>query len=158
MSDSKNSITTVSVRILEKEFQVSCPVGEVDALINNAGIIQPFVKVNELTMEQAKKVMDVNFYGPLALVKAFLPGLLKRPEAHILNVSSMCAYAPVPGQSVYGASKAAIKLLTEGLHSELMETQVGTKRRMPRWLKSFAYFLRRPSSCGGGAVCSSLTP
>lgn len=99
--------------------------GEVDALVNNAGIIQPFVKVNVLTMEQAKKVMDVNFYGPLALVKAFLPGLLKRPEAHILNVSSMGAYAPVPGQSVYGASKAAIKLLTEGLHSELMDTQVG---------------------------------
>jgi NADP-dependent 3-hydroxy acid dehydrogenase YdfG len=50
-------------------------------------------------MEQAKKVMDVNFYGPLALVKAFLPGLLKRPEAHILNVSSMGAYAPVPGHT-----------------------------------------------------------
>ena len=104
---------------------VSKEIGEADALINNAGIIQPFVKVNELTMEQAKKVMDVNFYGPLALVKAFLPGLLKRPEAHILNVSSMGAYAPVPGQSVYGASKAAIKLLTEGLHSELRQTQVG---------------------------------
>jgi short-subunit dehydrogenase len=99
--------------------------GDVDALINNAGIIQPFVKVNDLTLEQAKKVMDVNFYGPLALVKAFLPELLKRPESHILNVSSMGAYAPVPGQSVYGASKAAIKLLTEGLHSELMETEVG---------------------------------
>ena len=99
--------------------------GASDALINNAGIIQPFVKVNELTMDQARKVMEVNFYGPLALVKAFLPGLLKRPEAHILNVSSMGAYAPVPGQSVYGASKAAIKLLTEGLHSVLMDTQVG---------------------------------
>ncbi len=99
--------------------------GAVDALINNAGIIQPFVKVNELTMDQARKVMEVNFYGPLALVKAFLPSLLKRPEAHILNVSSMGAYAPVPGQCVYGASKAAIKLLTEGLHSELMESQVG---------------------------------
>ncbi|MFM5952226.1 MAG: SDR family NAD(P)-dependent oxidoreductase [Micrococcales bacterium] len=104
---------------------VAKTLGEVDALVNNAGIIQPFVKVNELNMEQAKKVMDVNFYGPLALVKAFLPGLLKRPEAHVLNVSSMGAYAPVPGQSVYGASKAAIKLLTEGLHSELMDTNVG---------------------------------
>jgi short-subunit dehydrogenase len=59
------------------------------------------------------------------LIKAFLPELLKRPEAHILNVSSMGAYAPVPGQSVYGASKAAIKLLTEGLRSELISTKVG---------------------------------
>lgn len=112
------SVATLSASV-HKEL------GEVDALINNAGIIQPFVKVNELNMEQAKKVMDVNFYGPLALVKAFLPGLLKRPEAHILNVSSMGAYAPVPGQSVYGASKAAIKLLTEGLRSELMDTNLG---------------------------------
>ena len=61
----------------------------------------------------------------MMLIKAFLPGLLKRPEGHILNVSSMGAYAPVPGQSVYGASKAAIKLLTEGLRSELSSTKVG---------------------------------
>ena len=124
-------VETFLVDITDKNPVASLPqvvinrMGQVDALINNAGIIQPFVKVNELTMDQARKVMDVNFYGPLALVKAFLPGLLKRPEAHILNVSSMGAYAPVPGQSVYGASKAAIKLLTEGLHSELMDTQVG---------------------------------
>ena len=99
--------------------------GGIDGLINNAGIIQPFVRVNELTLEQAKKVMEVNFYGPLSLIKAFLPHLLKKSEAHILNVSSMGAYAPVPGQSVYGASKAAIKLLTEGLRSELTGTSVG---------------------------------
>lgn len=105
--------------------QVAAAVGEVDALINNAGIIQPFVPVNELKLEDAHHVMRVNFDGPLALIKAFLPGLLNRPEAHILNVSSMGAYAPVPGQSVYGASKAAIKLLTEGLRSELMDTKVG---------------------------------
>lgn len=99
--------------------------GQVDALINNAGIIQPFVKVNDLSMKDAMHVMNVNFNGPLMLTKAFLPELLTRPQAHILNVSSMGAYAPVPGQSVYGASKAAIKLFTEGLRSELMGTNVG---------------------------------
>ena len=100
-------------------------VGPVDGLINNAGIIQPFVHVDKLDWKDVEKVMAVNFFGPVALVKAFLPGLKKRPEAHILNVSSMGAYAPVPGQTVYGASKAAIKLFTEGLRSELMETNVG---------------------------------
>jgi NADP-dependent 3-hydroxy acid dehydrogenase YdfG len=98
--------------------------GEIDILINNAGIIQPFVKVEMLEMDAAKKVMNVNFYGPLSMIKAYLPVLLKRPEAHILNVSSMGAYAPVPGQSVYGASKAAVKLLTEGLRSELLDTNI----------------------------------
>ena len=105
--------------------KVEADLGAADALINNAGIIQKFVKVNELSMDDAMHVMKVNFDGPLSLIKAFLPGLMKRPEAHLLNVSSMGAYAPVPGQSVYGASKAAIKLLTEGLRSELMGTSVG---------------------------------
>jgi short-subunit dehydrogenase len=105
--------------------KVAKALGSVDALINNAGIIQPFVKVNDLSMEDAQHVMNVNFTGPLMLIKAFLPKLLKRPVAHILNVSSMGAYAPVPGQSVYGASKAAIKLMTEGLRSELLDTNVG---------------------------------
>ncbi|MEY3999999.1 MAG: hypothetical protein RLZZ626_354 [Actinomycetota bacterium] len=99
--------------------------GDADILINNAGIIQKFVPINDLSIEDAAHVMNVNFFGPLTLIKAFLPGLLTRPEAHILNVSSMGAYAPVPGQSVYGASKAAIKLLTEGLRSELLKTKVG---------------------------------
>ena len=101
--------------------KVAKALGSVDALINNAGIIQPFVKVNDLSMEDAQHVMNVNFTGPLMLIKAFLPELLKRPVAHIL----MGAYAPVPGQSVYGASKAAIKLMTEGLRSELLDTNVG---------------------------------
>jgi len=46
------------------------------------------------------------------MVKSFLPELLKRPEAHILNVASMGGFLPVPGQSIYGASKAAVKLMT----------------------------------------------
>jgi NADP-dependent 3-hydroxy acid dehydrogenase YdfG len=106
-------------------------VGDIDILINNAGIIQPFVKINELRLEDAERVMNVNFYGPFTLIKAFLPTLLKRPQAHILNVSSMGAYAPVPGQSIYGASKAAVKLMTEGLRSELLDTNVGVTVAFP---------------------------
>lgn len=111
--------------------RVAKALGPVDGLINNAGIIQPFVKIEKLELADAHRVMNVNFTGPLQLIKAFLPGLLTRPEAHILNVASMGAYAPVPGQSVYGASKAAVKLLSEGLRSELMETNVGVTIAFP---------------------------
>ncbi len=98
--------------------------GCVDAIINNAGIIQPFVRVNDLSFEAIHRVMNVNFFGLLGMIKAFLPHLLLRPEAHIVNVSSMGGFLPVPGQSVYGASKAAVKLLTEGLYAELRDTNV----------------------------------
>lgn len=98
--------------------------GKIDGIINCAGIIQPFVKVNDLDFKTIEKVMNVNFYGTLYITKAFLPYLLERPESHIVNVSSMGGFLPVPGQSVYGASKAAVKLLTEGLYAELMDTNV----------------------------------
>lgn len=96
----------------------------IDGIINNAGIIQPFVKVADLDYGAIEKVMNVNFYGMLFMTKAFLPFLLKRPEGYIVNVSSMGGFLPVPGQSVYGASKAAVKLLTEGLYAELKNTPV----------------------------------
>lgn len=98
--------------------------GSVDGLINCAGIVQPFVKVADLDYEAIERVMNVNFYGTLYMTKAFLPLLLTRPEAHLANVSSMGGFLPVPGQSVYGASKAAVKLLTEGLYAELLSTNV----------------------------------
>ncbi|WP_342562253.1 SDR family oxidoreductase [Paenibacillus sp. FSL R7-0345] len=98
--------------------------GAVDGIINNAGIIHPFVPVNELGYDKIRQVMDINFYGTLYMVKTFLPHLLARPVAHITNVSSMGGFLPVPGQTIYGASKAAVKLLTEGLRSELKDTKV----------------------------------
>jgi short-subunit dehydrogenase len=98
--------------------------GKVDGIINNAGIIQPFVKVADLTYEQIQRIMDVNFYGTVYMVKTFLPHLLKRPEAHIVNISSMGGFIPFPGQTIYSASKAAVKMLTEGLYAELKDTSV----------------------------------
>jgi NAD(P)-dependent dehydrogenase (short-subunit alcohol dehydrogenase family) len=89
--------------------------GAVDGVINNAGIMQPFRKVNDLDYETIERLMNVNFYGTLNMVKAFLPLLLERPAAHLVNVSSLGGFLPVPGQTIYGASKAAVKLMTEGL-------------------------------------------
>lgn len=97
---------------------------KIDILINNAGIIQPFINVDKLDMDIINKVMAVNFFAPLKLTKLFLPELLKRKEAHIVNVSSMGGFFPFPGQTIYGASKAALKLFTEGLYAELLNTNV----------------------------------
>lgn len=96
----------------------------VDGLLNVAGIIQPFIDINDLSYEKIEQVMNVNFYGTLYMVKTFLPHLLSRPEGHIVNISSMGGFLPVPGQSIYGASKAAVKLMTEALYSELRNTNV----------------------------------
>ena len=92
--------------------QVIAKHGAVDGVINVAGIIQPFVRINDLDYSAIERVMNVNFYGTLYMIKTFLPHLLKRPEAHIANISSMGGFLPVPGQGICGASKAAVKLMT----------------------------------------------
>lgn len=105
--------------------------GAVDGVINVAGIIQPFVPLKDLDYEAIERVVNVNLYGTINVVKAFLPMLLERPVAHVANVSSMGGFLPVPGQTIYGATKAAVKLLTEGLYAELLDTNVGVSVVMP---------------------------
>ncbi len=105
--------------------------GTVDGIINNAGIIQPFIPVNDLSYDRIQKIMGVNFYGTLYMIKSFLPILLNRPEAHIVNVSSMGGFIPFPKQTFYSASKAGVKTLTEGLYAELLNTSVKVTLILP---------------------------
>lgn len=105
--------------------------GAVDGLINNAGIIQPFVPFDELDFATIDRMIAVNLMGTVDMTRAFLPMLKTRPVAHIANVSSMGGFMPFPGQSMYGAAKAGVKLLTEALYAELAETAVGVSVVMP---------------------------
>lgn len=104
--------------------QVLAAHGQVDGLVNVAGIIQKFVTFKELDEKEMRRVMEVNFWGTVNTCHAFLPHLLARPAGSVVNVSSMGGFVPVPGQTLYGASKAAVKLLTEGLYAELRDTKV----------------------------------
>ena len=98
---------------------------DVDIIINNAGIIQPFIKAGELDDATINKVMNVNFFGPVNLIKVFYNDLIKdRKEQYIVKVASMGGFFPFPGQTIYGASKAALKIFTEGLYAELKNTNV----------------------------------
>ena len=105
-------------------------------LINNAGVIQQFVPVSKLSDEEIRRVFEINFFAPLNLIRLFLPVINKVEESLIVNVSSMGSYTPVPGQSIYGASKAAIKLLSEGLEMELRQTKTKVTIVFPGAMKT----------------------
>lgn len=110
--------------VLELPKAVVATHGTVDGVLNIAGIIQKFVRIKDLGFEDIEKVMNVNFWGVVNMTKAFLPLLLERPSAAVLNVSSMGGFLPVPGQAAYGASKAAVKLFTEALYAESQGTNL----------------------------------
>lgn len=112
-----------SIKEFRKKYKTDYT--DVDIIINNAGIIQPFVTVDKLDDSIINKVMNVNFFGPVNLIRYFMEDLTNdKSEQYIVNVSSMGGFFPFPGQTIYGASKAALKIFTEGLYSELKETNV----------------------------------
>lgn len=121
-------LTTHALNVSDRKAVLALPDavarahGQVDGLLNVAGIIQPFVKIKDLDFDVIERVMNVNFWGVVNMTKAFLPLLLARPEASLVNVSSMGGFLPVPGQAVYGASKAAVKLFTEAIFAESQGT------------------------------------
>ena len=130
LADAGDRISTHVLNVADRNAVEALPAavvdrfGAIDGLIHCAGIIQPFVRLKDLDYAAIDRVFAVNWLGTLYLTKTLLPILLARPEGHIVNVSSMGGFLPVPGQTVYGASKAAVKLLTEGLHSECAGTNV----------------------------------
>ena len=91
---------------------------QVDGLINVAGIIHSFTPIGALSFDDIERVMAVNFWGTVNTTKVFLPLLEARPASSLVNVGSMGSLVPFPGQGAYGASKAAVKLFTEGLIAE----------------------------------------
>ena len=92
--------------------------GTVNGLINNAGLM-PLSFVEKLKTDEWDKMVDVNIKGVLNGVAAVLPELKANKGGNIINISSMAAHRYFPGGAVYCATKAAVKMFSEGLRQEL---------------------------------------
>jgi NAD(P)-dependent dehydrogenase (short-subunit alcohol dehydrogenase family) len=91
--------------------------GDVDVLVNNAGIF-PFGATHEIPIEDVSAVLDFNIVAPFTLTAKLVPGMIERGGGAIVNVSTMVASFGLPGMSAYGASKAALELLTKAWAAE----------------------------------------
>lgn len=98
--------------------------GAVDVVINNAGVALGKVSIEQLEYDELEWVMGVNFWGVIHGSKAFLPHLLKRPEANIVNMSSSLGLVSAGKVAAYAASKFAVRGFTEGLRQDLWNTKV----------------------------------
>jgi short-subunit dehydrogenase len=87
-------------------------------LINNAGVAL-LGQFDEFDEAQMAWLMDINFWGVVRGTRAFLPHLQSRPQAHIVNISSIFGIIAPPGQSAYAASKFAVRGFSESLRHEL---------------------------------------
>jgi len=87
-------------------------------LINNAGVAL-LGQFDEFDLSQMAWLMEINFWGVVRGTRAFMPHLQGRPQAHIVNISSIFGIIAPPGQSAYAASKFAVRGFPEALRHEL---------------------------------------
>ena len=99
--------------------------GNLNLLVNNAGIARPGGFLADEAIEAAREQFEVNFVAPLRMARAFAPVLAKNGGGAIINVLSVASWMNGPALATYGASKSAAWALTNGLRIEL--AQQGTQ-------------------------------
>jgi NAD(P)-dependent dehydrogenase (short-subunit alcohol dehydrogenase family) len=130
--------------------------GRADLVINNAGV-SIFGTVAELTTDEIRWLMDVNFWGVVYGTKAFLPLLLARPRGCIVNVSSVFGIWAPAGQSAYAASKFAVRGFSESLRAELSGTGVRVITVHPGGIKTAIARSARVAAAADAARAAKLT-
>ncbi|ENX42856.1 SDR family oxidoreductase [Acinetobacter sp. NIPH 2100] len=110
--------------------QIEKALGPVDILVNNAGIMPMGAMIDESPAITDAQI-DINLRGVIHGMKAVLPKMLQRQTGHIVNVASLAGKYPIPGASIYCATKFAVVGLTASMQQELRDTPIGVSAVLP---------------------------
>jgi serine 3-dehydrogenase len=96
----------------------------IDILINNAGLSRGLDKLHEGNFQDWEEMIDTNVKGLLYMTRSIVPGMVSRGRGHVVNIGSIAGRQAYPKGSVYCASKAAVRAISEGLKQDLLGTPV----------------------------------
>lgn len=110
--------------------RISSASGLPNLIINSAGVAHPGY-VQDLDLDIFHWMMDVNYFGTLHVIKALLPGMIARGSGYLVNISSVAGFLGVYGYTAYGASKYALRGLSDTLRVELKPHGIGVSIVFP---------------------------
>jgi short-subunit dehydrogenase len=127
--------------------------GPIDILINGAGM-QTILALPDQTEADIRTQIDLNVIALMLLTHRVLPGMLERKKGHIVNLASIAGMAIVPYETVYAATKHAVKGFTFGLHAELRGTGVGASIVSPGTVDDVGMYAKQlqAKSIGGSGT------
>lgn len=127
-----NRVIPLQVDVTNRELVNALPaqVPDVNLLINNAGILA-FGSILDVPTETVANQFETNFYGPLNMVRAFVPVIEKNDGGAIVNILTLVALASMPGLSVYNASKAAAWSMTQSLRASVFSKGIAVHGVFP---------------------------
>lgn len=102
---------------------IEATVGTIDILVNNAGIIKR-IPMEEMAVEDFRRVVDVDLIAPFIMSKAVIPGMIKKGHGKIINICSMMSELGRETVSAYAAAKGGLKMLTRNICSEYGEANI----------------------------------
>jgi NADP-dependent 3-hydroxy acid dehydrogenase YdfG len=104
---------------------------EIDVLVNNAGLALGVDREYEGDIEEWSTMIDTNIKGLLTMTRLIVPGMVERNRGHIINIGSVAGDAAYAGGSVYCATKAAVKALSDGLRIDVIDTSIRVTNLKP---------------------------
>jgi short-subunit dehydrogenase len=127
--------------------------GAIDILVNNAGM-GLYAPASKAPMDDARRLFELNFFAPLALMQLVVPHMLERKRGTIVNVSSIAGKITLPWFTLYSVSKFALNSLTDGLRAELKPHGIHAMAVCPGYVKTefqtHALGTRPPTSVAKG--------
>lgn len=168
----KNELTALGVEVLTLPFDVRNRQAmteaihslkdkwqNIDVLINNAGLVLGMDKEYEGSLDEWDIVIDTNIKALLAMTRLIVPEMVKRNNGHIINIGSIAGDAAYGGGSVYCATKAAVKALSDGLRIDLVDTPLRVTNIKPGMVETnFSVIRFRGDKTKADAVYNGIQP
>lgn len=131
----------------------------IDVLVNNAGLSRGLDKLWEGKTEDWEDMIDTNIKGLLWVTRAVVRGMVQRGRGHVVNLTSTAAELAYPGGNVYCGTKAAVRLINDGLRQDLMGTPVRVTSIAPGMVETeFSEVRFRGDKERAGKVYQNITP